>query len=128
MRVSVLNVHGPAEPGNDARRDGRAPRDTERVADRDDRVADLERVGVAEAHGREPGAVDLDDREILRAVLADDAPAVGGAVAEGDDEVGRRVGGLRVRDVRVRDDDAVGRDDEAGSGSRLAFWPTGAAR
>ena len=97
------------------------PGDSERVADRDDGVADLQGVGVAELHRRETGAVDLDDGEVLGAVLADDASAHGrrrrSSVTTSCVAGGGRLG---VRDVRVGDDDAVGRDDEAGSGARLA--------
>ena len=40
------------------------------------------------------------------------------AVAQRHDELGGGVRRLRVRDVRVRDDDTVRRDDEAGTGTR----------
>ena len=89
-RLGAGDVHGAAEPGDDARRDGRAPGDAERVADRDDRVADLRATSESPSCtvGRS-GAVDLDDREILGAVLADDASAHGVAVAQRHDELRR---------------------------------------
>ena len=54
--------------------DGRGPAEAERVADRDDRVADLHLVGVAERERRERARVrvDLEDGDVGRRVLADD--------------------------------------------------------
>ena len=44
----------------------------ERAADRDDQLADLERVRVADRGGRQAGRVDLDDREVGQRVDAVD--------------------------------------------------------
>src|SRR5581483_4933415 len=82
----------------------------ERVADRDDAVADLDLVGVAERDRVEPARqrVDLDHREVRRGVLADERRLVGRAVGERD----RDVRGA-VDDVLVRDDVPLRVVDEA---------------
>jgi len=124
-------VDGTTESGDDARRHGRAARNSERVADRDHRVTDLERVGIAELHGRETGAVDLDDGKVLRAVLADDAAAHRITVAQRHDQLRRCGSGFRVRDVRVGDNvpgmvehhsgpEALGGADQHHRGQHLA--------
>ena len=75
--VSVpMIAHRAAETGDDAGRHGRAPRDPERVADRDDRVADLRASRSRRAATVGSPSIDLDDREVLRAVFADHPAAV----------------------------------------------------
>ena len=86
--------------------------ETERVADRDDGVAHLRRVGVAERERRQRARarVDLEDGEVARRIGADDGRLHARAVREADPDL---PGALD--DVVVRDDVAGLVDDEAGA-------------
>ena len=86
----------------------------ERVADRDDLVADLSGVGVAELDAREPDAVDLEHGEVGRRVGADDLRRLRVAVGERHLDLVRTLG-----DVVVGDDVAVVGDHEAGARSTV---------
>src|SRR5205823_2737598 len=80
----------------------------ERVADRDDPLADQHAVGVTQLHGRQVGrALDLDQRDVRLRVAADHLRLVLLAGGEPDEDL---VGVLD--DVVVRDDEALRVDDE----------------
>src|SRR3954453_21520748 len=107
-REVVRRVDRPVEGTDDAGRHGSL--EAERAADGDDAVADLHvvRVGERDRVQLQLRRVDLDDRDIGRAVGADDLRARGLGVGERD--LDRR---RAVDDVLVRGDVAVGVDHEA---------------
>ena len=115
LAVGFANL-GAGERGDDAGRDGLA--DPEWIADGEDEIADFERVAVFEGDGGEAAvaAFDLEDGDVGLVVLHDDA-GIEFAL------VGERHADLRFAapfdDVRVGDDRAVWRDDDAGAQRRL---------
>ncbi len=86
-------------------------REAERIADRDDIVADSQLARVAERHAREPARVDLYDREIRAFVRADDFRRQAAVVEQRNRNL------IRVLDdVMVRQNVALGRiDNDAGA-------------
>uniref|UniRef100_A0A0N4Z1E6 LigA n=1 Tax=Parastrongyloides trichosuri TaxID=131310 RepID=A0A0N4Z1E6_PARTI len=103
---------------------------TERVADRQNPVADARRGGFFKADEREGVALDLDDRQISAFVATDQARLQLAPVAQLDLDL---LGVLD--DVVVGHDEAVGRDQEARTGAErrgrvvvLALARTAAAR
>ena len=86
----------------------------ERAADRDDELADLERIGLADRGGRQPRGVDLDDRQVGEAVDAVDRARQHPAVLELDVELGPT-----LDDVMVGEDPAVRVEDDARADARL---------
>ena len=80
----------------------------ERAADRDDQLADLERVGLADRRRRQAGRVDLDDREVGQGVDAVDRARQDAPVLELDVELL-----AALDDVVVGQDPAVAVEDDA---------------
>ena len=109
LQVILDRVHAeaPATLGaDDAGRDGRA--EAERRADRDDPLADLRRVAVAEARRHEVFRGDAEHREIGRRIAPDELRREEATVRE------PHVDRQRVLDdVVVRQDSAVRREDDA---------------
>src|SRR5829696_2815993 len=90
---------------------GEGALETERAAQHDDRVPDLERAGRRELEHRQirRGTIDVQDGDVRGRIGADDLGVDLGAVGELD------LHGLRVvNDVLVRDDVSLFVDDEAG--------------
>jgi hypothetical protein len=98
-----------ADRGHDAARHAVRER-PERASDRDDQLADLERVRVAHRGRRQPGRVDLHDRQIGQRVDPVDRAVVLGPVLQLDAE-GVRAGD----DVPVGEDPAVRVEDDPGA-------------
>src|SRR3546814_10395634 len=71
---------------DDARGHGRT--EAERVADRDDPVADARRDAVGEFHEGHAGRIDLEQREVRRGIAA-------------DDQIGRANGGTPVTNAQT---------------------------
>ena len=111
-------VERPAMQVAAARRDdagGDRGADTERIAYRQHLVAGHQLVGIAPFDGRQRLArLDLEHRQIVLGVVADELGGKFGAVVERYLDRGRA-----VDDVVVGDDGAVRADDEAGAQSLL---------
>ncbi len=85
--------------------------DAEGIAERDDEIADLYRVGIAERDGRKRGvALDLEHRQIGAGIVEHDGRRIFALVGERDLHVGHA-----GDDVVVGDDEAAGIDDDAGA-------------
>ena len=104
-----------AERRDDAGRDGRL--EAERVADGDRDLAAPERLRVAEPRpGQVDGLLDMDEREVGVGIIADQ-PRVEACARP----AWRRRRGRALRDMAVREDEAVGRQDDTGArAARLA--------
>ena len=112
IAVRVLHLDRAVERRHDAGGHGRPAFEPEGVAERDDALAQPEPRGVTERHGRQALLVDLEDGEVVQAVGADQPGLVLGAVLVGEED---GEPGSALDHVTVRDDDAVGADDEAGA-------------
>nr|WP_246077336.1 hypothetical protein [Actinomadura hallensis] len=107
---------GPAE-----RRDhpgGHRPRKAEGVADRDDQLADHERVAVSERDRVGDGAVGAHDRQVRQRVGADDGERAGLAVGEGGVPAGRG-----ADDVGVGEQEPVAGERDGRAGALAAAVP-----
>ena len=87
-RSSVATV--PVRAGDDALGDAQPALERERVADRDDLVADLQRVGVAELDRRQARRVDLQHREVGRRVVPEERRGLRRPVGERDLDLAAR--------------------------------------
>ena len=91
-------------------------REAERIADRDDVVADSQLARVPERHARESARVDLNDREIGALVRADDFRGQASVIEQRDRDL------VRVLDhVMVRKNVALGRIDDDARASGFDF-------
>ena len=107
--IGAVGRDRPAGRGHDAAGD-RVGVGAERAADRDDQLADLEGVGLAEGRGRQVRPVDLDDGEVGQGVDAVDGAGEDAAVLELDIELV-----AALDDVLVGQDPAVAVVDDAGA-------------
>src|SRR3989441_4953966 len=81
----------PPERADHARRDRRPAGKAQRIPDREDRLADLQLVGIRELRGVKVLSVHLDDRDVGLIVSADDRTAQDPAVRERHDHLARAV-------------------------------------
>ena len=108
------------ERTHDSRRDG--VRETQRCADGDGLVADVDLARVAELDGGESGcALELDHREVVRGVGPHHGGRIDVPIRGGHRHRGISARPIQGHDVGVRQDVAVGGEDDAGTG------PAGAA-
>ena len=108
----------PTQRAHDARSDRRTSRETQRISDRQDRLAHLELVRIGVVRGSEFLPVDPHDRDVRFLVPADDRPAQDTTVREGDDHFFSA-----IDDVVRGEDVALVVKDHAGSESAARPLP-----
>ena len=111
----AVDIDVAVDGGDDAVGQRAAQIDAERVADGIDRVADRERVGIAELRGGKPVSVHLDDGKVLLLIEADELRLI--ALAADEHDIA-----LRPADdhMGVGENIAVLREDHAGADHRAA--------
>ena len=114
------NGHFTFDAGDNALRERAGKADAVRRADGHDRVADRERVRIAQFDGRDVFRVDFQNRQIGGVVAADKLGVVFGAVVEDDVD-----GGVILNHMVVGDDVAV-RGDDKSAADRIAVSEGGA--